>query len=317
MVVLLLVAILPLATGLLAHTTRKRPSLAYIKVPKTGSSSFGGVLRRIGSKHGYAHVHDGDWLKHKKDDEWDTSVWAFHGRRKNMDPRIDKHLRNPIFITSVRDPKVRCMSLFYYFGVGRHHVDPADVGAKLAWLQKRCGPDCMTNYISPRGVQGQEGAVAAYDVILVEERFDESLLALKQFLSERGVDVTYADLLYLSAKESGKKATDGKDKAKADGANTILPTHPSIDDEPQEILDWLEDVFGKSSDAALVVMANKKLDDLKVSKAELAAFKESIEQVEDQCGQYVGEDCLWNDGGCGQSCIDEFAKTAPNSSWLG
>lgn len=140
-------------------------------------------------------------------------------------------------------------------------------------------------------------ALNAYDFVLVLERFDESLLALQQVLSDKGLNVTQVDLLYVKARESGASYGD-----------TTLPAHPDFRDEPMEVRSALLSQMALSADLRLHSEANRRLDAFNISLKALQTFQYKLRMVERICRPFAFQDCLWNDHGCGQTCLDEVAR---------
>lgn len=213
---------------------------------------------------------------------------------------MEKYMPNPLYITSVRDPTSRYMSAYYHLEVGRGTVDPTDVAHKVAY-SLNCTGDEELEYVQQFSGQSPAGAFAAYDFVLVTERFDESLLALRRVLLDAGLSVTMEDLLYLKSKESGELATDEQDKF-------VMPEHPEISEEPESVQDILKSKLTDCPDAELLRISNEALDKFQIPLEELEAFQRKLDIVADRCGAYMGRDCIWNDNGCGQSCIDGLSE---------
>lgn len=277
-------------------------SFVYIKVPKTGGSTLAGVCRRIGKRRNYLHAEDSYWLRRINKSSINTSVpsmWANHGKRRQLQHRIDKVMPNAFYLTSVRDPAERCMAAYYHFTVGRRHVAAENTDRKLIHISK-CSQSFQASCMRKRVNDTPAEAFAMYDFVLVTERFDESLLAMRKAVG--WLNLTLVDLLYLKAKESGKQATDQNDHFE-------MPVHVPLSEEPQEVRDALATRWVNSDDALIVRLAHQKLDRYGFQASpELSKFKEMLRITEESCRAHFSEDCLWNDNGCGQTCIDETAK---------
>jgi len=277
-------------------------SLVYIKIPKTGGSTFGGVCRRIGARRNYMHVDDAYWFRNMNSKNINASrpsVWANHGKRAALQRNINIAMPNAFYLTSVRDPAERCMAAYYHFAVGRRGVAENNTDRKLIHINKcplSFEVDCMRRKNSETAAE----VFASYDFVVVTERFDESLVALRKAVP--WLKLSLVDLLYLKAKESGKAATDKTDNFK-------MPEHIPLSEEPKEVRDALEKRWIKSADEMVVKLAHRKLDRYRVARSkDFHAFQQMLKTVEAHCRAHFNEDCLWNDNGCGQTCIDTVAK---------
>lgn len=283
------------------------PSLAYIKTAKTGGSTFGGVLRRIGFAHGLAHVRDsGSWLRRPRArNESMRSLWANHGSREEMEPLITKHMPMPLYLSSVRCPMERCMAAYYHFRVGRHGANASDPVSKLRYV-RNCDEDKQMKTMQRYGGQTPVEVLDSYDLVMVTGFFEQSLLALRQLLISRGMNVSMNELLYVRAKESGMPATDARD-------DFVMPTHPPFSEEPEEVKAALQAKFANSKDAKLHSLAQMKLMKLTWTLRDTQILKARLLAVRRHCYALRGSDCFWNDNGCAQSCIN---KLVGSRGWL-
>eukprot|EP00927_Polykrikos_kofoidii_P073393 TRINITY_DN69439_c0_g1_i1.p1 TRINITY_DN69439_c0_g1~~TRINITY_DN69439_c0_g1_i1.p1 ORF type:complete len:366 (+),score=27.55 TRINITY_DN69439_c0_g1_i1:140-1099(+) len=276
--------------------------LAFIKVDKVGGSTWGGVMRRIGYRHGLHHTKDGPrWID--LEEEPQASVWANHGTRRQMNKRVSELMPNAIWVTLLREPVARVMSEFYHFEVSRKNVKPT-IQAKVAHLQKTSS-DFQFSYISKEHHHTPEDVFSSYNFIGVTERFDESLVLLGKYLN-----ISMLDMLYLKSKDSSKVGTDLVERGRR------MYKHPPIDKEPdvvQRAAAFLKD--RRLLDVRLLELANERLDKAVNEygpnfNADLRSFVARLALVEEVCRPHFEEACLWNDNACGQDCIDSLAKAA-------
>jgi len=258
--------------------------LVYVKVSKVGGSTWGGIMRRIGERHG---------LKHTRDTTCEAaSVCANHGKADKF-----QRLKDAIFISLIRDPVDRSMSRFYHFRVLRKNDKPTDEN-KIKHLKNEKA-NHQTQYISKSQFHTPAEIVESYAFIGLTERFDESLLLLQnKFGLDRG------DLLYLKAKESGHPATDRSDRGKN------MPTHRPFEEESAAVKEAASHLQ-RGQDAELKRLVNAALDKAigeygPTFQQDLQEFQTKLRQLEDACRPHFFESCLWNDNGCAQKCIDQL-----------
>lgn len=290
------------ATEAEAEMAKHRPSLVYIKIPKTGGSTLGGICRRIGARRNYSHVQDAYWLRNHQNLHPNASVpsvWANHGKRHSLQSKINKAMPDAFYLTSVREPAERCMAAYYHFTVGRRGVDANNTARKLIHIRK-CSGSFETSCMRSTRHQTVAEIFRSFNFVLITDRFDESLLALRKAVP--WLELTYTDLLYLKAKESGQAATDHVDHFK-------MPSHVPLSEEPVDVRKALAERWVGSDDETILRLAHKKLDRYKIKHSkELKHFQSMLRTVENHCRAHFREDCLWNDNGCGQACIDRVAK---------
>ena len=112
---------------------------------------------------------------------------------------MDLAIPNATLITIIRRPESRTLSSYAYFHTPRQHRNQSfDVEAdKAAYIEKVSG-NKLYRYCRGRRLElAPEGVVELYDLVLLTERFAESLVLLTfEF------DFQLGDLLHLSAKVS-------------------------------------------------------------------------------------------------------------------
>ena len=106
------------------------PNLIYVKIPKTGSSTGAGIVRRLAAHHG---VHGYTIHQHNNIDVasvadllpfGEPGMWVSHNERRKLDGAIG-NLTLPSFIFStIREPIDRCMSHFYWRARPEAHRAP-------------------------------------------------------------------------------------------------------------------------------------------------------------------------------------------------
>jgi len=310
------------------------PNLIYIKVPKTASSTTGGIARRLAIKHGLSGVGDMEWISQE------PGVWANHKTRAKLDDKIRK-LKLPAFtFTCLRDPVDRCLSEFY-MKVSRGHCQSPlchdefanTTPDKMRWMQDRCR-DFQLAYIAPPDLVSEAVAAApaysstderrraaklvvsrGYNFIGVDELYDESAVILA---SQLGANLT--DVLYLPAKVSGAAAAEDPMTGRP------LIQHPPLDEEPQEVREYAaSDEFKQANvgDYALLEFAtaaiHRRLEADARLRAQLEHFSRLRDAAERDCGAQAAdegytpyeqsENCYWSDNGCGYRCLDEFVES--------
>jgi hypothetical protein len=280
-----------------------RNGLVYVKQPKIGGSTFGGIMRRIAYRHGLRHAQDSDsWLPGAlTHHEGSDSVLANHATRRQLGAAgVDSLMPNGIFVTMVRDPVAKAMSAFYHFKVGRAGMEPS-VANKVSFLDS-VSVSNQFKYVRKGWNPEVSDILSSYHLITVTERFDESLLVLCKSLN-----VSMVDVLYLKSKESGKAGT-----GKADFGATMV-SHVPLTQEPNEVQRAAARLHdGNTPDNMLLKFANSALDRHVANYGntftlDLQQFRRMLATVETACRSHFSESCLWNDNGCGQACIDSLA----------
>ena len=82
-------------------------NIIFVKAPKTGGSTFGGVLRRIGAHHHLSGYQDAFWIMKE------PGVFANHVTYNELSPLLEQ-LTHPIYlVTMVREPADRAISQYF------------------------------------------------------------------------------------------------------------------------------------------------------------------------------------------------------------
>lgn len=295
-------------------------NIVYIKTPKVGSSTVGGIARRIAY-----HYHITGWNteyvnEHSPGYTVEPMLLANHNEMWK-EQRFSNRFRSPTFyFTWLRDPADRCLSEFYHFEVSRSHVANSD--AKKVEHLKKCH-NVQYAYIANSQFYGQQkphNVTALYNFIGLNERFEESVLLLGLELN-----LTMCDLLYLNAKDSHN---GGKDDVGA-----VFTPHPKLYEENSTIQAFVaSDAFRQANtlDYALISAVNYQLDakiqsyfsnrkNTFIPFGRLRQlFHGELQTAWEQCYPSIRgklpstTDCYWRDNGCGYSCLDEQCRLRPN-----
>jgi len=289
--------------------------LALVRVPKAASSTFGGVLRRIGRRRGLAHaVDDPAWIDAESPGgpEAPAVFVGDHVNRTALAAKIARSMPKPLFVTMVRDPAARCLASYYFAKVGRERKEATDVN-KIHWMEAcpRCPPGWQSGFAAPAPDLSVGALLASYGFVGVTERFDESLLLLA-----RRLGVGLNDILYVSGKVSGSGVDFTTGRA--------IPRHPPLGQESEKVQQAAKRIYGGGPDERFLKAANRALDRDIVSygrgfEADLAEYRQRLAVVARAC-QSVYEraisdanssdaGCLYRDVGCGQPCIDAAVES--------
>jgi hypothetical protein len=208
---------------------------------------------------------------------------VFGGWYKANAKDLKKDLFNDKYPNRPKNYYIRALSLEYF----HHDSDPIDFANQI--LQD-------------------------YDFIGVTERLEESLVAFKMLLN-----IPMADILHLNSKVSGGYI-DSSDPFKCE----LLP-ETVITPEMQEVLDspkWRESI---KHDVLLHEAVNRSLDltidrlGRKQFEKNLLLYRMAMQEVENRCPSKVTmvcsadgifnpvNDCIFEDMGCGNECLDEVA----------
>ena len=106
----------------------KLMNLIYIKLPKVGSSTVGGIARRIAAHYGLNGYESNEITQVNKGGSKlaikEPLVFANHMQMSSEEDFLAT-LKFPLFyFTWVRDPVDRCLSEFYHFQVSRKSIAP-------------------------------------------------------------------------------------------------------------------------------------------------------------------------------------------------
>ena len=294
-------------------------NLLYVKTIKTASTTIAGITRRIGLNHGIHGVREGYHTTGTKKITLvagkEPYLYADHRMFKLTEPTL-KNLDRPTFLyTSIRDPVSRVISAFQYvMDPNDHHGTTYKVpnylrprpetrdeweARLMTYLQHLPSPDLQTTYIESEKAANNNWSpsqiVDSYDLVLVVERFDESVVVLKTLLG-----LTFDDVLYLRSKEASYEWGPGGGELSKEGMQKV------------------KNFMKNSKDYDLLKAANKKLDE---HIAKISNFHEQLHEYTAKqntattaCQSLLESNpkfqCLYEDQGCGSECLSQFAKTA-------
>lgn len=332
----------------------KQPQgLIFVKNYKTGSSSVSGLTKRIARFHAKRETNDGEpphceaYWRH-------NPGWEYRNRSKRS-----------FMFSTVREPTTRALSHVYFEFVSRINTDVSQEFLKdrlrfvtdpfpIKWAVGTNGPwrnqvwasfqlsylsmrEAKDLYVAPREMDMEEGEWEAnlvkeilddYDFLIVSERMNESLVAMKFILG-----LTFEDLLHLRSKVGGEHYWyHGAIK------KCIKLKKAIRENLPEYVQDYLKsDIWQKriSGDRLLFAAANLSLDATianigfeKFQKA-LDTYKEILNYAQKVCDSQAiwpcsdegvfqidyHEDCEAGDQGCGVTCFDELVKSGELSKF--
>ena len=229
--------------------------------------------------------------------------FSYECSRTSLEPMVSAHMRGALALTIVREPLARALAAFYHFGVG-FQQKPNTTAAKLAWLQKE--RDSLFQYIRRPADATPAAALANYDVVLITERLDESMVRLRLRLG-----LPQHAVLYFDGKTSHGRSKDGVLRR---------PPHVPLAWEEPAFRDAAAAVVRGSADAELYALAvsahERAVAALQPNFAdELGAFRTLLGEARQACTRAAwrrsgrGTDGCYNHGrenGCLYTCLDGF-----------
>ena len=200
-------------------------NLVYIKIPKTASSTFAGVLHRVGSRYGLTGA---DSCAHTWGKE--PLLWAEHASYAAVKDKVDKLKEKSKVVTLVRDPVDRCLS-HYYYTLGPASASwsqkPSTAG-KLDFMRRHCS-NYQTAFMGEdkhwHNLSSADEVIQRYDYIGLSDHFDESAVLLAHTLGVSDDDVAYISI----------KIADGRDAGDGTGTAVRSVRHPPFHEEPPEV----------------------------------------------------------------------------------
>ena len=163
-------------------TTPPTANLIFIKLSKTGGSTVGGVIRRIGWRLGLNGVfrETGMFALGK---QAEPGLWARHSFRSKLEGQKGdfQSLQLPSFFLSfVRQPVARVLSAFYHFNATRNHDKPTATNI-IAFLSTGRQDDYQSHALVPAGIgedtinqypnKTLDAIIEAYNFIGITERY--------------------------------------------------------------------------------------------------------------------------------------------------
>eukprot|EP00977_Amphora_coffeiformis_P011570 scaffold2780_cov174-Amphora_coffeaeformis.AAC.16 len=273
----------------------------FVKPMKVGGSTAAGVnariARRLGKKHGYLCCKA----------RWDHSM----ARTLEYGQRIPSQ---SFLWTVLREPTRRAVSEFFHFEVSRKQVPPT-----TEEFQKYVkGLHFYNYYVNELHTRNQTNPIAQkvqevlqdYDFIGITERMEESIVVLMMLLR-----LNVEDVVYLSSKTSGSYDA----LCYYIQPSRVTPETAAFLQSPywQERVHW---------DTILYQAANHSLD-LTIERLGPARFAQALGKfrslqasIKKACSglevypcksdgtKNEASDCIWNDSGCGKTCIAQYLK---------
>lgn len=331
---------------MLAPTVTPSPSLpvfhlpanvVFIKVPKCGSSTMSGILRRICLHHNMTGClpfsrrkedrGEGEPRGASADEQgppWSRGLHAKHEPVTRASGLFEREYPNAFVLTMLREPAERSLSDYYHKRVSRGKRRSI-ASQKLARLRKFV--DFQYNYVGGP-VFGSAGATLdQYHFVGLAHRFNESLVVLQLLLG-----LSAHDILYVPS-----KVADGQMR---DFQGFVLSRHPPLDEEEPEVVEFARQTYPQlaSADYALFREAERRLD-AHIARLQpafasaYAHFVRLLEQAQRVCSPVVAkimareaaldsavagtrtkelgrwEGCLYHDNGCGYQCLDTLSTS--------
>lgn len=281
-------------------------NLINFRIPKTATSTTGGIIRNLGQKYNYYCWRSNRW---KKTDP-EPRIWTEHIRTHRLMSTLRTNTALPsFFLTFIRDPLERCLSEFYHLIIDRKAVNATTDSAKIAHLNGSftCS-DTQFDYIGIHPLK--ENATELYrnnfDFIGLVERYDESIVALKHILN-----TTLCDVIYLN------KANVGQEGAMDVGAKKKRAhSHISISEDSQAVKDYLNSGYflkKNSFDLELIRLANEKLDEFinligfekfQLSLKNFNFLRSETSRVCLNSTDTSDRSCIFSDQGCFYNCYN-------------
>jgi len=325
-------------------------NLFYVKVYKAASTTSSGVVRRIAIRNGLNLACENIPEIVHRDEPF---VLAYHVKLSDLKPQIENNLAKQVFLfTMIRDPVERCLSHFYYSQVTQRRPKGGKfvptIRHKLQFAKIACNNFCA-HFVEPTATAGetQIGAkeprknynglqlseqklalwgqlrrhqpivvdqiISKYRFIGVAHRFEESMVLLAFQLR-----LTLCDILVLKTKDSRASAKNIYGQKMA--------SHPDLRQEPEEVQRFFNSTAFLSANRheyELMAAAEAKMDaliamveDAGFSRA-LRAYRVLLDKAQLACGAQAENyhDCLMDDHGCGQQCLDRVCA-AENATAL-
>lgn len=278
----------------------KNKKIFLLKTPKTGGSTFAGILRRIADNYQLQTISEVNVLVYKTLEEIEHSIIAQNITIDQIDVLCNHMQYNSTLIEQILGPN--------YFRVGliRETVSRALSGYYHSRNFNSFCPELSLkdwpnnchhfhNGLAAWFVDRSKGPrsflknVKEFDHIILSDRFTESLLV---FMHKMNLKLT--DLLYVQA----KKTTSKKKKKEM---------------TPNESKQFEKTILGKNTyDVQMYQHANRTLtkeyNSLPNYYSQMKEiFEEMLLDVQKVCSTVEDfRDCYWGDNGCAKTCIKNW-----------
>ena len=336
---------------------RSKPSgLLYNKMPKAASSTTAGIILRISDGYSIRHFGgvEGKNGTHAVGEVPPCPNQVSHRPNYSAGRAYGNRLPYPqsMLLSTVRDPAGRALSRLYFQEVSQQQHAPTDANM-LQWLRQKTNSqfgaispgmggfqlaylslgaigkdtawvaDRPEDVIEPLAVhENVRRVVSDYDLLLVVERYDESLVVMQLLL---GLDPS--DIAYLRSKSAGGYFYSERGVGK-DGIGQCVKLVPAVASEAVRAhLDGPEWHSANYGDYLLREAASQSLDltidnvlGRKRFDEALQSFRSLCALAEDRCTSEAifpcssdgtpqversRESCYEKDWGCGAQCLDD------------
>ena len=273
------------------------PKLFFLKTYKVGSSTLAGILRGLGDKYGKVTLTPPtgfikftgpedfeEVIKYQNITDGKVDIICNHveGYQTSL---ISKYLGPDYFkMTLIRHPIQRSLS-GYYFSRGRPFCQyPVEEWVKNCTGFKNGCYDVMQDRDLAEFVSPKE-AIDSFDLVLITERYTESLIVLMWKL---GLKIT--DLLYITSKKGIRNEVLTEEQERKFGEEVIQ-------ENPLDL-----ELFGIGNEVLDETIA--KLPENYMSQNKMI-LDDMIKAIELACPFSI-DDCYFHDNGCARKCIKDW-----------
>lgn len=257
---------------------------AFVHIEKTAGTTLNTILRRsLGTRHCDIRLP----LAKRKNDRGDHRICVeaadlVRVRRlyrnlcgiagHNVKPYADLHIACPEiqFITILRDPFARFRSHFLNRAPGHTRE------ALEEWLAGNWTHNWQTKMIAgePDGAKAIELIKSRFGFVGLTEKFDESLLMLRHWLSEPGFDVTYQPVNCISAKQRPRDAARKKSDMSYLDTPEVRAQIAAANAEDQKVYDFVTSTMYPKQRAAYGPTLAADLESLRAKNQTAAKLNE-------------------------------------------
>jgi len=276
------------------------PKIFFLKTYKVGSSTLAGILRGLGDKYekitltppndhilmlGHEDFEKVIKLQNITDGKVDIICNHIREYRSSL---IDRFLGPNYFkITIARHPVQRTLSGFYF-----SRTKPFCSFSVWEWIEK-CPSFQNGIYLSTLDKDKQshgsiEQILKRFDLVMVTERYSESLIVLMWKL---GLNII--DLLHISSKKGIRNDTLTSDEYE-------FFVNQSLKNNQRDL--ELFEVANELLDAHIAKLQPKNLEQNKM------ILEKMIQDIEVAC-PFSNQDCYWRDNGCQRTCLKNWIAT--------
>ena len=291
------------------RSTDQRPhSFIFVHTHKVGGSTVRGVKDHIARKFGLQIR--ADWISGRKG--------GGHATYMEIANRAGAELEGAFLLTWVRHPVHRCLSAFNWFAVANQGIEATDDNL-IKFANEECR-DYVAKYLGMPEDMSAETIAKRYDFIGTTERFEESMLLLKEKLP---MPVALRDMLYIKCKDSLQNRTMFLRLQSKIG---ILNPYTSYAKQSPRVRDFFEsEQFNKSNavDFALWHAANEMLDRQRSAfghariELETAKYKQLLAEADTECQPLVSREHRDCNGLAAKRCLKRMRNGVPENTTQG